>query len=61
MPELKWNPEKTALITVNLQKGVVENIKGKPYDNETVVANSVKLARRRTQFYRTTEEILKAL
>lgn len=44
MADLKLNPEKTALIVIDLQKGVVENIKGKPYDNETVVANSVKLA-----------------
>ncbi|HET7627478.1 MAG TPA: isochorismatase family protein [Bacillales bacterium] len=38
------NLEKTALIVVDLQKGVVENIAGQPYDTATVVENSVKLA-----------------
>ncbi|HEU5139528.1 MAG TPA: isochorismatase family protein, partial [Bacillales bacterium] len=45
MSDLNLNPEKTALVVVDLQKGVVENIKGTPYENETVVENSVKLAK----------------
>ncbi|HET7616102.1 MAG TPA: isochorismatase family protein, partial [Bacillales bacterium] len=45
MTELKLDLERTALVIVDLQKGVVENIKGKPYDTETVVENSIKLAK----------------
>lgn len=45
MADLNLNPKKAALVVIDLQKGVVDNIKGKPYDNETVINNSVKLAK----------------
>ncbi|ASK62426.1 hypothetical protein CFK37_09790 [Virgibacillus phasianinus] len=44
MQDLILNPEKTALVVIDLQKGVVDHINGKPHQNERVVENSAKLA-----------------
>jgi nicotinamidase-related amidase len=43
MPEsLSINPEETALILIDLQKGIL-NIEGAPYDSSTVLSNAVRL------------------
>jgi nicotinamidase-related amidase len=40
---LTFNPEKTALVLIDLQKGVL-GLSGKPYDSATVLSNAVRLA-----------------
>ena len=43
MPELQLNPQKTALVLIDLQNAVV-GMNTAPYTAEQVVANSKKLA-----------------
>jgi len=44
MSDLIQDPKKTALVVIDLQKGVV-GMKGQPHDIESVVENNVKLAK----------------